>query len=236
MVVGPLLLNPCATIGRLTESWLSVEATLVLPVFPARNPPPPQYAWVWYRRDPYLSNRDLITPTVSESRASGVTGPTDMGSHMFVYYHFLSVLLVLPLSSPFYYLSLRALCPLLAVIATTPKLRSLYYVRMLPSRPLVGISCRLSISDGRYLCPLLPSMISYSTYVVAKREPVDDSSSLGPMVLQIVLSIPLCRFTVNAGHLHLTDPFLSRYFNNRRKKLHRGMVSGALKVCHIPGD
>jgi hypothetical protein len=41
----------------------------------------------------------------------------------------------------------------------------------------------------------------------------------------------LCRFTVNAGHLHLTDPFLSRYFNNRRKKLHRGMVSGALKVA-----
>ena len=43
----------------------------------------------------------------------------------------------------------------------------------------------------------------------------------------------LCRFTLKAGHRSPTDPFLSRYLNNRRKKLHRGMVSCALKVAAI---
>ena len=39
----------------------------------------------------------------------------------------------------------------------------------------------------------------------------------------------LCSFTIKAAHRSPDDPFLSRYRNNRRKKLHRGMVSSALK-------
>jgi hypothetical protein len=39
----------------------------------------------------------------------------------------------------------------------------------------------------------------------------------------------LYHFTVRAAHRSPEDPFLSRYYKNRRMKLHRGMVSTALK-------
>lgn len=39
----------------------------------------------------------------------------------------------------------------------------------------------------------------------------------------------IIHFVMRAQHQSLSDPFLSRYKSNRRKKLHRGMVSTALK-------